>query len=284
MIFQSQISQGPVPPDKELTTDTDEYSIGSTFSANPQVHKFETDGVTPFDQQHNKWHVVSTSNKIPKKPKQDYAPPRPMQYDMIETNTKCEQINDIHQKNFDWPEESGSNYSYNVLPKTMQFSPTTNKFIPDSIRAVAKANIELEHLINMCNKDGGSTVNNNNTRGSSGGGGTEDNDTAGEPTDTTEEVYTAGGANEDGNNQGDPNSKEDDNMIEEEPTIKYFNINFNLKRQPNVAQELKGFVQEAIRTTKQEKIKFIASNRTTTPSPAPITGMSQYPETELKHE
>ena len=73
-------------------------------------------------------------------------------------------------------------------------------------------------------------------------------------------------------------------MIEEEPTIKYFNINFNLKRQPNVAQVLKGFVQEAIRTTKQEKIKFIASNRTTTPSPTPITRMSQYPETELKHK
>ena len=126
-------------------------------------------------------------------------------------------------------------------------------------------------------------MNNNNLGGSSGGGGTEDNNTAGEPTDTTEEVYTAGGANDNGEDQGDPNSNED-NIIEEEPTIKYSNINFNLKRQPNVAQVLKGFVQEAIRTTKQEKIKFIASNRTTTPPPAPITRMSQYPETELKHK
>ena len=150
-----------------MNTETDEYSIGSTFSANPQVHKLVNDAATPFDQQHDKWHVVSTSNKIPKKPKEDYAPPRPMRYDMIETNTKCEQINDIHQKNFNRPED-GSNYSYNILPKTIQFSPTTDKFIPDSIRAVARANIELEHLINMCNKDGGSTVNNNNLGGSSG--------------------------------------------------------------------------------------------------------------------
>ena len=51
-----------------------------------------------------------------------------------------------------------------------------------------------------------------------------------------------------------------------------------------MAQVLKRFVQEAIRTTKQEKIKFIASNRTTTPSPTPITRMSQYLEIELKHK
>ena len=44
---------------------------------------------------------------------------------------------------------------------------------------------------------------NNNLGGSSEGGGTEDTDTEGEPTDTTEEVYTTGGANEDGEDQGD---------------------------------------------------------------------------------
>ena len=72
-------------------------------------------------------------------------------------------------------------------------------------------------------------------------------------------------------------------MVEEEETIKYFNVDFNLERQPNVAKVLQGFVQEAFRTTKQEKIKFIASNTNTTPTPAPITRMSQYPATELTH-
>ena len=228
MVFHSQIRLGPVPPDKEVNTDTDEYSIGSTFSANLQVHKFQIHKATPFDQQHEKWHEVSTGNKIPKKPKEDYAIPSPIRYAMIETNTMCDQSKDIHQRNFDQPEENSQNYSYNTLPKTIRFSPTTDKIIPDIIRAVATAYIELIHLITKCNKDD-STVNNNILGGSSGGG-AEETGTTGETTETTEEVYTAGGANDDGNDQGDPNSKED-NMVEEEPTINYFNINFNLRRQ-----------------------------------------------------
>ena len=95
------------------------------------------------------------------------------------------QEKDIHQHNFDRPEES-TNYPYNVLPKTMNFTKTTDKYIPDSIRAVAKANIKMECLINKCNKDSGSIVNNNNLGGSTGEEGTEDTDT--EPTNTTEEV------------------------------------------------------------------------------------------------
>ena len=51
-----------------------------------------------------------------------------------------------------------------------------------------------------------------------------------------------------------------------------------------MAKVLQGFVQVAIRTTKQEKIKFIVSNTNTTPTPAPITRMSQYPATELTHK
>ena len=80
------------------------------------------------------------------------------------------QEKDIHQQNFDRPEES-TNYSYNVLPKTMNFTKTTYKYIPDSIRAVAKANIEMEYIINKFNKDGSTTVNNNNSEGSLEGGG-----------------------------------------------------------------------------------------------------------------
>ena len=129
MVFHSQIRQGSVPPDKAIYTESDEYSIGSTISANPQVHKLEIDAATPFNQQHEKWHVVSASNKIPKNPKQLYAPPRPMRY-CLETSPMQEK--DIHQQNFDRPEES-TNYSYNVLPKTMNFTKTTNQYIPDSI-------------------------------------------------------------------------------------------------------------------------------------------------------
>ena len=101
MVFHSQIRQGSVPPDKELNTESDEYSIGSTISANPQVHKLEIDAATPFDQQHDKWHVVSTSNKIPKNPKQDCVPPRPMRYSLETSTMHNNNTKDIHQQNLD---------------------------------------------------------------------------------------------------------------------------------------------------------------------------------------
>ena len=95
---------------------------------------------------------MSASNKIPKNSKQPYAPPRPMRY--------CP-MQDIHQQNFDRPDES-TNYSYNVLPKKMNFTKTTDKYIPDSINTVAKANIEIEYIINKFNNDGSTTIDNNN--------------------------------------------------------------------------------------------------------------------------
>ena len=79
----------------------------------------------------------------------------------------------------------------------MNFTKTTDKYIPDSIRAVAKANIEMECLINKCNKDGSTSVNNNNLEGSSEGGRNVDEDPTGEPAYIIE-VYTIGGANDEG--------------------------------------------------------------------------------------
>ena len=96
MVFRSQIRRGQIPPDKQMTKDKDEYSIGSTFSANPHDHICENDPVTDFSYPHAKWQVVSASNKIPKKLKEDYAYPWPMRYNMTVANDMGNKVQEMH--------------------------------------------------------------------------------------------------------------------------------------------------------------------------------------------
>ena len=79
----------------------------------------------------------------------------------------------------------------------------------------------------MCNKDGATAIHNNNNS-SGGNGGDSGKSTLGETKELTLEYYNDDSGAQDNDGDGINNNR-DNNMLDEEEVIKYFNVNYSLQ-------------------------------------------------------